>query len=467
MNHFSLEDFRFKEDGPWDGILNSIPSEENSVQPSFTKIERRLAETAKGIKSGSGDIKKKVAKNVRKMAEDINCVLGKCKNVEQQERLEEDSEDMENQQNLNKKDLNMNNKKGFEVKIKKIQAQLDDRFVLLRTYDGIISTDNTIRFYVMDNTTKETLIMKLYFKGDPKSGEFYHENTDPNFKGSMEDCKKSKLIGNRVFGKPMSYADSIVEGKDKLKYPNFESTRCIMESGASGAKTAYYSIFTIPQGENLLLKCLHGDNLNSDNSCIQYLKLITGGIINGIKILNSGKQFYKHSNIRPNNIYLQRRNDTEKIILDNMVYDKETYDDPNNKPFKSDLNMLGETLIQMISGNSNPKQVMKEVPNSPFSIYFQVNKYLKNNSIDIELKQKSLGMKQEIENYLGKCVTLAEFEFKLQKSVFNFIYRLKCSGTNPNDSFMDLNQALKHEFMKEALGVNGHKENWDIEPADY
>lgn len=319
----------------------------------------------------------------------------------------------------------------------------------------------------MDTTTKETLLLKLYFKGDPKSGEFFHEKNDPNFKVSANDCQNSKLITNRVYGKPMTNTDSIVEGKDKLFYSNFENTRCIMESGASGAKTAYYSIFSVPNGEKLSSKCLLGDNLTETNSCISHLKLITGGIINGIKIFNSGKQFYKHSNIRPNNIYLYRRNDTEKIILDNIVYDKETYDDPNNKPYKSDLNMLGETLIQLLSGSTDSKDVIKAIPNSSFSIYYQIRKYFLKQGININLKQRALGIKNDIMNYLGKCVTLAEYEFILQKSIFNFIYRLKCSGTDPNDQFMDLNQALNHEFMKDALDTSSQKDNWVVEPAHY
>lgn len=353
------------------------------------------------------------------------------------------------------------------MKKKKIQSQLDDRFQILRPYDGLISTDNSIRFYAMDTTTKETLLLKLYFKGDPKDGKFYHETSDPKFKVSAQDCLNSKLIVNRVFGKPMTNTDSIVEGKDKLVYDNFESTRCHMESGASGAKTAYYSIFSVPVGEKLSTKCLHNEKLKVDNSCIEFLRLVTGGIINGVKVLNSGKQFYKHSNIRPNNIYLYRRNDTEKIILDNIVYDKETYDDPNNKPYKSDLNMLGETLIQLIAGTADTKEVIKTVPNSPFSIYFQIRRYFLKNSINIKIKQRALGIKDDILDYLGKCVTLAEYEYRLQKTIFNFIYRLKCSGTNPNDQFMDLDQALKHDFMKDALDKKPRKDNWVVEPADY
>lgn len=353
------------------------------------------------------------------------------------------------------------------MKKKKIQAQLDDRFVILRPYDGLISTDNSIRFYAMDTTTKETLLLKLYFKGDPKKAEFYHENKDPKFKVSAQDCQNSKLITNRVFGKPMTNTDSIIDGKDKLVYQNFESTRCLLESGASGAKTAFYSIFSVPTGEKLSEKCLHDDKLKYENSCIEFLKLVTGSIINGIKLLNSGKQFYKHSNIRPNNMYLYRRNDTEKIILDNIVFDKETYDDPNNKPYKSDLNMLGETLIQLLSGTAETKNVIKSVPNSPFSIYYQIRRYFLKNSINIKIKQDSLGLKEDIPDYLGKYVTLAEYEYRLQKTIFNFIYRLKCSGTNPNDQFMDLDQALKHEFMKTALDTKVPKDNWSVEPAHY
>ena len=351
---------------------------------------------------------------------------------------------------------------------KKIQAQLDDRFTVLRPYDGLISTDNSIRFYAMDTTTKETLLLKLYFKGDPKNREFYHENIDPKYKVSIQDCLNTKLITNRVYGKPMTNTDTIVYGKDKLKYENFETNQCILESGASGAKTAFYGIYSIPVGERLSEKCFHGVNLRKENSCIGFLKLVTGSVINGIKLLNEGKQFYKHSNIRANNMYLNRRNDTEKIVLDNMVYDKETYDDPNHKPYKSDLNMLGETLIQFITGTQNTAEVMKAVPNSPFSLYFQMRRYFVNNSINIKLKQRNLGIKEDITDYLGKCITISEMEYRLQKSIFNFIYRLKCSGTNPNDQFMDLNQALQHEYMKDSIDrPNSQHDNWVVEPAHY
>jgi len=479
-----LENFRFKEGswGPWDSILDAIPDTDKTVHQSFKKIARKVAETHSEIKSGEGDIKKKVARNARHMAEDINCLLGKCKNVQQENRMMEEAKVMKGRRSGEENQVESkssskgakvdgyspNDKKGFEMQKKKIQAQLDDRFTVLRPYDGLISTDNSIRFYAMDTTTKETLLLKLYFKGDPKNREFYHENTDPKFKVSIQDCLNTKLITNRVYGKPMTNTDTIVEGKDKLFYENIETTRCILESGASGAKTAFYGIYSIPVGEKLSTKCFHGDNLRTENSCIQFLKLVTGGIINGIKILNQGKQFYKHSNIRANNMYLNRRNDTEKIILDNMVYDKETYDDPNHKPYKSDLNMLGETLIQLITGTQNSSEVLKAVPNSPFSIYFQMRRYFLAKSINIKLKQRNLGIKEDIQDYLGKCITLAEMEYRLQKTIFNFIYRLKCSGTNPNDQFMDLNQALQHEYMKDSLkNPEAKVDNWVVEPAHY
>ena len=51
--------------------------------------------------------------------------------------------------------------------------------------------------------------------------------------------------------------------------------------------------------------------------------------------------------------------------------------------------------------------------------------------------------------------------------IFNFIYRLKCTGTNPNDQFMDLNQVSEHEFMKDANENKLQMDNWVLEPADY
>merc|ERR1711957_719256 len=254
-----LENFRFKEGswGPWDSILDAIPDTDKTVHQSFKKIARKVAETHSEIKSGEGDIKKKVARNARHMAEDINCLLGKCKNVQQENRMMEEAKVMKGRRSGEENQVESkssskgakvdgyspNDKKGFEMQKKKIQAQLDDRFTVLRPYDGLISTDNSIRFYAMDTTTKETLLLKLYFKGDPKNREFYHENTDPKFKVSIQDCLNTKLITNRVYGKPMTNTDTIVEGKDKLFYENIETTRCILESGASGAKTAFYGIY--------------------------------------------------------------------------------------------------------------------------------------------------------------------------------------------------------------------------------
>lgn len=321
----------------------------------------------------------------------------------------------------------------------------------------------------MDTTTKESLIMKLYFRGDPKNGKFYSEAYDPAFKDSIEDCKDSKIISNRIFNKPIAYKNAIVEGQDNPVYPNFEMTRCLSGAGSSGAKTAYYSIFTIPVGEKLSQKCLHDMDLNKDNSCIHYLKLISTGLINGIKLLNNGNNYYKHGNIRPSNAYLFMKNDTQKVFLDNMIYDKNIYDDVNDKPFKYDFNMLGETLLQLLSGTSKTENVILKMPDSTFQIYYQIRRYFLKHSIDVNLKVAALNVGEGIFDYLGKCVTRAEYEYKLQKSIFNFIYRLKCSGTNPTDQFMDIDQALNHEFIKSASGKgdNGLAENWDVNPADY
>jgi hypothetical protein len=321
----------------------------------------------------------------------------------------------------------------------------------------------------MDTTTKESLIMKLYFKGDPKNGKFYDESLDPSFRSAVEDCKDSKLITNRLFNKTITYSEAIVEGMDNTVCQNFEMTRCLAGAGSSGAKTAYYSIFTIPTGEKLSTKCLHDMDLNKDNSCTHYLKLISAGLLNGIKTLNSGKSFYKHGNIRPHNVYMYLKNDTQKIFLDNMIYDKNVYDDLNDKPFKFDFNMLGETLLQFLAGTSKTENVILKMPDSTFQIYYQIRRYFLKHSIDVNLKVAALNIEGGILDYLGKCVTRAEYEYKLKKSIFNFIYRLKCSGTNPSDQFMDIDQALNHDFIKSAnsFGDRRNADSWDINPADY
>lgn len=311
--------------------------------------------------------------------------------------------------------------------------------------------------------------MKLFFKNNPKDGKFYNEISDPTFKDAIEDCKDSQIIANRVFNKTIDNTDPIIEGKDNTLYSNFEMTRCLSVSGSSGSNSAFYGINTIPLGERLSTKCLHDSNLDKDNSCIHYLKRISIGLLNGIKLLNSGNKFYKHGNIRPNNIYLYNKNDSQKIFLDNMNYDKNIYDDVNNKPFKNDFNMLGETLLQLLTGTSKSENVIKKIPKSAFKIYYQIKKYFLKYSIDINLKIAALNVGEGIKDYLGKCVTEAEYEYKLRKSIFNFIYRLKCSGTNPINQFIDIEQALNHDFIKSAMGIGDKslEDKWDINPCDY
>jgi len=355
------------------------------------------------------------------------------------------------------------------IKKKTIQDQVDDRYSILQPYDGIINADNSVRFYVADLTLKESFIMKLFFKGDPKDGKFYKQGEDQGFLDSLEDCKDSQALTNRIFNKTVVNTDAIVEGRDNTVYGNFEMTRCLATSATSGGSTAYYNIFTIPVGEKLSQKCLHDSDLNKDNSCIHYLKLITSGILNGINLLNTGMRFYKQGNIRPHNIHMFLKNDTQKIFLDNMVYDKNIYDDVNDKPFKYDFNMLGETLLQLLTGTSHTENVIKKLPKTAFHIYYQIKRYFLKHAIDLNLKIAALNVADGITDYLGKCVTKAEYEYKLNKSIFNFIYRLKCSGTNPIDQFMDIDQAIHHEFIRSANGLTNKEtyDDWSINPADY
>lgn len=352
---------------------------------------------------------------------------------------------------------------------KTVQEQVDERYKILRPYDGIINSDNSVRFYVMDTSSKESLIMKLFFKGDAKNGRLYNEAEDPSFKDSIEDCKASKIIANRVFGKPIIYKETIDETEESPVYSNFEMTRCMTSVGTSGGRKAFYSIFTLPQGENLSKKCLHDLDLNKDNSCINNLKLISSSIINGIKLLNSGNSYFKHGNIRPNNIHIFIRNDTQKIYLDNMIYDKYTYDNINDKPLKYDFNLLGETLLQLLSGTSKTENVITNIPDSAFQIYYQIRKYFLKHNIKLNLKIAALNVEDGIFDCLGKCVTKAEFEYKLKKSIFNFIYRLKCSGINPTDQFLDVDQALNHDFIRSARDLNNDAkaDSWELNPADY
>ena len=337
----------------------------------------------------------------------------------------------------------------------------------MKPQDDFMNSDNTIRFIAIDTTDLESVSLKMYFKGSPSSGMFYSQNGDPTFQDSVNECKNHNTINNRLYNKAATNIQPINDLKDTPIYQDIKLPKCLTTKDLGGLKTSYVNVFSLPEGARLDHKCLKEDELNKSNSCLSYLRIISSGLIHELDVFNTGNNFYRHGNIFPHNVYLLVKNDTQRIFLDNMLYDSNKYDDINQKPFRRDMNLMADTLIKLITGTA--KEVVMMPIKSTFHLYHSIRKYIVDNSIDLSLKSAAINMGNNLKEGNGKCVTMSEFEFKLQKSVFNFIYRLKCTGVEKPDQFMDINQALKHEFLSSVsqTGPTAPGEQWDSLPADY
>jgi hypothetical protein len=336
----------------------------------------------------------------------------------------------------------------------------------MKTQDDFMNPDNTIRFIASDSTDLESVSLKLYFKGKPSNGNFYKQNEDPTFINSVNECKNHKVISNRLYNKASSNAAAIDE-KDQPIYEDIKVPRCLTVPDMGNLETNYINIMSLPEGKPLDHKCLKGDNLNKGNSCITYMRTISSGLLHALKIFNMGNSYFRHANIYPHNVYLLIKNDTQRVFLDNMLYDSNKYDDISQKPFRRDMNLMADTLLQLITGTNST--VVKEPIQSTFKLYHSIRKYIWDNSIDLSMKSAAINFPSNLKEGNGKCITMTEFEFKLQKSIFNFIYRLKCTGVDKYNQFMDIDQALGHEFITSGLltGPKAPGEQWDTLPADY
>lgn len=324
-----------------------------------------------------------------------------------------------------------------------------------------MNQDNTVRFTATDTTDMDSYSLKLYFKGKASEGKFYAQEPDPTFTSSISDCKNYRVINNRLYDKPAKY-DKPITVNDKPLYDDIKLPQCVTVPDNGSLKTNYINVFTLPEGVRLDKKCLKGDMLTKQNSCIPFLRNIGSGILHALKVLNMGTSFFKHGNVFPHNMYLLVKNDTQRVFLDNMLFDNNKYDDISQKPFKSDMNMLGDAFIKLLTGTE--KIVVKDVT-STFEVYHSIKKYFMESNININLKSSALNSPSNIKEGNGKCITKAELDYKLQKSIFNFIYRLKCTGTNPVNQFIDIDQAINHDFIKSAAKQGA--DSWDSLPADY
>jgi hypothetical protein len=335
---------------------------------------------------------------------------------------------------------------------------VDPKYQLKYIMDFFISKDKTLRFLTTDISKNESRYSKLYFKGEPKDCVFFNQMKNPSFSGALEDCKNHNVLINRLYNRSPN-DDSELAEKDKPIYKSIRFPQCLSGKDPTGTKTHFMNIFGLPSGEDLKTKCLLGKNLTKARSCIIHLRNISKAVLKTLTIFNSGNRFFKHANLYPHNIFLYEKRDVRYFFIDNMLFDSVKYDDKNDKPFKTDFNLLADSLVQILAGSGSFKL---NDPKSTFDIYSQIRAYFIKKQIPVALESFHLNMPKKF-MASPKLVTFSEVEYLLRDTFFNFIYRLKCTATNKAFRFVEIEQAMKHGFLITKQG----SQTWDSLPADY
>ena len=350
----------------------------------------------------------------------------------------------------------------FKCNKEEIVKLIDPRYKLSRPMGRYLNKDNTLRFYSTDTVTRKAVATKVFFKGYPNTCKFYNQELDKSFMDNLNDCRDHQMLINRLYNLPTNSKRQI-NSDDKPRYDDVMLPECLNSESDPQAKTHFVNIYTLPQGINLSDMCMLEKSVNQRNTCVPYLRIIAQGVLHGLDIFNIGNRYYKHGNIYPHNLYLIMQPNVNKIFLDNMNYDPKKFDDVAEKPLKKDMDMLGDTLIQILTGTE--EQVVKGNVEDSFSVFTQIKNYFQQNNIEISTQASALNMPDNLNFESGKMMTKTEVESKLQSSIFNFIFRLK----SKKNQFIDINQALNHDFLLSThmAGKNVPGETWDSSPADY
>lgn len=335
----------------------------------------------------------------------------------------------------------------FDCVKDKITKAIDPRYKIIKLMEKRVNDDNSIRFFCVDTTNDKTVALKLFFKGMPHNCEFYNQLTDREYSDASKDCLNNKIISNRLYGLPKEYSGSYTDYKDKMIYNDVQFPLCMDNNSLKGGNSFFHQVYNLPDGENLKTKCLLENDLDNSNSCIPFLRTIAKGALHGLEILNSGNKFFFHGNLNPKNMYLKMFQSERKVFLDNLKYDSNTFDDINNPPSSFDMDMLGDTLLQLLIGTDRPNAIPLPLKD-PFDVYIKVKDYLRTSGIPLNIKSAALNVAPDIDSNNAKVVTRHEFLYKLSKSIFDLIYRLKNTNVQPNMQFKTPSQALKHDFLQ-------------------
>jgi hypothetical protein len=128
-------------------------------------------------------------------------------------------------------------------------------------------------------------------------------------------------------------------------------------------------------------------------------------------------------------------------------------------------------LLKMLVG-SDDENIFKRPFFSPIDIWMQIKHYFAENDIFVNLHPLSFNIAQTFGDSSKKISMIEDMEDEIKDSVYNFIYRLLCGGTNPVNQFTDIKEALNHKFIKvltasKQKALQKRSEAWNTHPADY
>lgn len=357
--------------------------------------------------------------------------------------------------------------KYFECSRQEVAKKMNPRYVLTGQETKLVQPDISARFLAEDTLKGNTVILKLFFKGPPTNCEFYNHHIDKVFDKPRLECLNHKTITNRLYNKPASYEGAITINDEKV-YKDVALPDCLtMPSKTEESYYHYFTTYKLPEGENLEDKCLVKSEISNTNSCMFFLKDIALGALHALDLFNRGSRFFAHGNINPRNILLKVAKEGNVVLLDNMKYDGNNYNNIKDKPFKDDMNDLGDTLLTLLLGTD--EKVIDLPIKGAFDLYVKAFKYIDKKGYFYNLKTSALNVPNDISSISSKVVTVAEYEHKLRGSIFNLIYRLKNQGVEPENQFTDIAQAVNHEFSQSNQlppSMDKSGEQIDSKPSD-
>lgn len=281
-----------------------------------------------------------------------------------------------------------------------------------------------------------------------------------------QSINKQKLK-NSKFRKSSSKTNIIIPKISKYSKPDtprFEDVdfpQCLSQSTHDSGNYLLSSLYEMPNGNSLADRCFY-EKSNFNKNCIYLISFISKAILRAFTILYEGNTFYPYNNLKASNVYLTYEANLKYVYLDRFILDDKTYDNTNNKPLKYDLNSLGDMLISLIIGNNNINDLFSlgNIDNA-YDLYLKLQKYFKDKNINESiLSSLNLNIFMLDDESTPKLLFYENFIEEFEKTVFDFIYRLKNVNVNTNFQFDDIKQALNHKFITQNISSTYDNKNY-------